>query len=109
MIDFTKDGRHASDYFLSLFGLDRDALEGEATASLCWQQVTNTYLYVYLPWAVALCLGRIVPVPDFVAWILASVILASWFYAAIMMRRAFRRSSLVGPQSQLTNGRDEAP
>ena len=93
MIEFTKDGRHASDYVLSMFGFVRDALEGEATASLCWQQVTNTYLYAYLPWAVALCLGHIVPVPDVVAWIMATVILVSWLYAAIMMRRAFRRRS----------------
>ena len=95
VIDFTKDGRRASDYVLSMFGFVRDSLAGEATAALCWQQVTNTYLYAYLPWAVALCFGRVVP--DFVAWIMASVILASWFYAAIMMRRVFRRRSSTTP------------
>jgi len=89
IVGFMKDSRVASDHVFALFGYVRDALEGEATPSLCRRQVINTYLYAYLPWAVALCLGPVVP--EFAAWIMASLILASWFFAAMMMRRAFRR------------------
>ena len=90
-IDFTKDGRGASNYVLSMFGVVRDSLGGKPITTLCWRQALNTYAYAYLPWALALCLGPVVP--EFVSFLMASVILASWFYAGIMMRRAFRRRS----------------
>jgi hypothetical protein len=93
-IDFTKDRRVPSDYFLSMFGFDRDALEGEAISPLCWRQVINTYLYVYLPWAIALSLGPFVP--HFAAGIMASLIVASWFFAGIMMRRVLRQGNRGG-------------
>jgi hypothetical protein len=89
VIDFLKDGRVVSDHVLSIFGFDRDALEGEAIPSLCWLQVINTYLYAYLPWAIALSVGPFVP--RFIGLIMASLILTSWFYAGIKMRRVFRR------------------
>jgi hypothetical protein len=89
VIDFMKDRRRASDYVLSVFGFDRDALEGEAISPLCWRQVFNTYLYAYLPWAIALTLGPIVP--SFVGGAMALFIVGSWFFAGIMMRRAFRK------------------
>ncbi|MCH9655570.1 MAG: hypothetical protein K0U86_22615 [Planctomycetes bacterium] len=88
-IDFMKDGRSAAESVLSMFGFVRDSLEGEATTSVCWHQVIGTYLYVYLPWTIALYFGSIVPA--FVSFIMTSLILASWFFAAIMMRRVFRK------------------
>jgi len=96
VIDFTKDGRGALDYVISYLGFIRDSLGGEPLASLCWRQVVNTYLYVYMPWAIGLCSSFVVPIfvsREFhlvVSFIMPSVIMASWFYAAIMMRRAFR-------------------
>ena len=92
VIDFTKDLRSTVDCVLPMLGIVRDAVEGEPLATrLCWAQVINTYLYVYLPWAIALCFGSMVP--GSVSAVMATVILASWFYAAIMMRRAFRRQA----------------
>ena len=91
VIDFTKDGRGVSDSVLSMFGVIRDSLRGVARPSMCWRQVVNTYLYVYLPWAIGLYFGPVVP--PTVSLLLAAMILASWLYAAIMMRRAFRRRS----------------
>ena len=88
-IDFLRDGRGEWDYFVSLFGIVRDSLEGEPTPSICWAQVVNTSLYVYLPWAIALSCGPFVP--DLVAWIMALLIFSSWIYAAIKMRRVFRQ------------------
>ena len=95
VIDFTRVDDRPSDLVLSIFGIWRYAVEGEATSSLCWQQVINTYLYAYLPWVIALSFGPIVP--DFVAWIMASVILGSWFLAGIMMRRALRGRTPAKP------------
>ena len=87
-IDFMRDGRVGWDYVVSVFGVVRDSLEGEPTPSICWGQVINTYLYAYLPWAIAPSCGRLVP--DLVAWIVALLILSSWVFAAIKMRRAVR-------------------
>ncbi len=95
-IDFTDDGRSAFDYVLEMVGFVRDVLGGQPTSSICWQQVINTYLYVYLPWAIAISVGQVFGpmVPEFVSWfvcwLMAALILASWFFAAVMMRRAFR-------------------
>ena len=89
VIDFTRDGRGASDHVLSMFGFVRDALEGKPLSSICWRQVANSYLYAYLPWVIALSFGPIVS--DILSWAMASLILGSWLFAAIMMRRACRR------------------
>lgn len=88
-IDFMRDGRVGWDFVLSAFGVVRDALEGEPTPSICREQVINTYLYAYLPWAIGLSCGRLVP--NLVAWMMVSLILGSWVFAAIKMRRTLRR------------------
>jgi hypothetical protein len=95
VVDFTEVGGRPSDHVFDFFGIWRYSVAGQATSSPCWRQVINTFLYAYLPWVIALCLGPVVP--DFVAWIMASLILGSWFFAAIMMRRTFRGRTPAKP------------
>jgi hypothetical protein len=95
VVDFTAVGDQPSDRVLDIFGIWRYSVAGEAMSSMCWRQVGNTYLYAYLPWVIALYFGP--KVPEFVAWIMAFLILASWFLVGIMMRRTFRRRTPARP------------
>jgi membrane protein YqaA with SNARE-associated domain len=64
-------------------------LKGNPFRQYAGDRLANSYLYAYLPWVIALSFGPIVP--DILSWAMASLILGSWLFAAIMMRRACRR------------------
>lgn len=95
VVDFSVVDDSPSDHVLDIFGIWRYSVAGEAISSLCWKQLGNTYLYAYLPWVVAFYFGP--KVPEFVAWVMAALILGSWFFVGVMMRRTFRRRASAKP------------
>lgn len=93
LVDFSTDGRSVFSHFLGHIGIIHNAVEGEAAPTLCWGQVLNTLLYVYLPWTIALIVGP--RAPDFVGKTIAGLIIASWFFAGYKMRHRRRRCEKV--------------
>ncbi|MFN0054307.1 MAG: hypothetical protein ACKV0T_19195, partial [Planctomycetales bacterium] len=89
LVDFSTDGRSVFSHFLGHIGIIHNAVEGVAAPTLCWGQVLNTLLYVYLPWTIALIVGP--RAPDFVGETIAGLIIASWFFAGYKMRHRRRR------------------
>jgi len=79
------DLRTPRDYLLYMLQIVHDEFEMQCKQTLCWQQIGNTCVYVYLPWCVASTTGWWVP--NIVSLMMATGILSSWFYAGYKMRR----------------------